>query len=335
MPAFNAERWIGDAIRSALEQTWGRKEIIVVDDGSSDHTAAIARQFVVQGVEVITQKNQGAAAARNTALSLCQGDYIQWLDADDLLAPEKITTQLESLGRCRSTRTLLSGAWGRFIYRSSKAKFVPSALWCDLSPVEWLLRKMEQNLFMQTATWLVSRRLTEAAGPWDTRLSLDDDGEYLCRILLASDGTCFVPASKVFYRYSGLGSLGTIGRTDKKLESQLLSMQLHVRYLRSLEDSERARAACLRYLQTWVIFFSPHRPDIVRQLQDLAAEVGGRLHVPPLPRKYAWIQAVFGRDAGNGAQLCIPRLRSGLIMFWDRALLEFEKRGSSHRGQIG
>src|ERR1700746_3048195 len=100
IPAFNAEKWIADTLRSALGQTWERKEIIVVDDGSSDQTLAIARRFESEfdSLRVIAQRNQGAAAARNTALSHSQGDYIQWLDADDLLARDKIATQLRALG---------------------------------------------------------------------------------------------------------------------------------------------------------------------------------------------------------------------------------------------
>src|SRR5271170_1948910 len=97
IPAYNAEAWISDTLRSAIAQTWEQKEIIVVDDGSTDQTLAIARRFESDSVRVVPQKNQGAAAARNTALSLCHGDYIQWLDADDILAPDKIARQMAEL----------------------------------------------------------------------------------------------------------------------------------------------------------------------------------------------------------------------------------------------
>ncbi len=93
IPAYNAQEWIADTIRSALSQTWSRIEIIVVDDGSRDQTLSIAQQFETLGVLVISQKNQGASAARNHAFALSHGDYIQWLDADDLLAPDKIARQ--------------------------------------------------------------------------------------------------------------------------------------------------------------------------------------------------------------------------------------------------
>jgi glycosyltransferase involved in cell wall biosynthesis len=70
IPAYNAEKWLSDTIRSAVTQTWRRKEIIVVDDGSIDQTREIARRFASDGVRVIAQQNQGAAAARNKAFSL-------------------------------------------------------------------------------------------------------------------------------------------------------------------------------------------------------------------------------------------------------------------------
>src|SRR5438094_7802858 len=138
IPAYNCERWIAETIKSALNQTWPRKEIIVVDDGSRDQTLATARRFASKTVAVISQENQGASAARNKALQLCQGDYIQWLDADDLFSPDKIAKQMEATGRCGSNRTLFSSPWGYFYYRIDKANFAPTSLWCDLSPVEWL-----------------------------------------------------------------------------------------------------------------------------------------------------------------------------------------------------
>src|SRR5207248_8968504 len=95
IPAYNAEPWITDTIQSALAQTWMRKEIIIIDDGSTDQTLSIARQFASKTVSVIAQRNQGAAAARNKAFALSQGGYIQWLDADDLLSPDKIEAQVK------------------------------------------------------------------------------------------------------------------------------------------------------------------------------------------------------------------------------------------------
>jgi glycosyltransferase involved in cell wall biosynthesis len=327
IPAYNAEHLIHDTIRSALDQTWPHKEIIIVDDGSRDQTVSIARRFASKNVSVVTQANQGAAAARNHAFSLCQGDYIQWLDADDLLAPNKIARQLEASNHGVGKRVLLSSAWGRFMYRPHRAHFVPTPLWCDLSPVEWLLRKMEHNIWMQTATWLVSRELTEAAGPWNTQLLSDDDGEYFCRVLVASDGIRFVPESKVFYRMPASSNLSYVGRSDRKMEALFLSMQLHTGYLRSLEDTARARAACVKFLQTSLPFFYPERLDLVKQAEQLAGTLGGRLEVPPsLSWKYVYIQKTFGWPLAKHAQIFLPRCRWSMTQCWDKALSRVDHR---------
>ncbi len=302
IPAYNAEKWIGDTLRSALAQAWEPKEIIVVDDGSTDGTLAVAKQFESEKLRVVTQKNQGASAARNTAFALCRGNFIQWLDADDLLAPDKISRQLDELERLPSRRTLLLSPWGKFLQWHHRAEFIPTSLWRDLSPCEFLFHKLMDNVFMQTATWLVSRELTEAAGPWDTRLLGDDDGEYFCRVLLASHGTRFVPEAKVYYRAHPAGSLSSLGRSAAKIEAHWLSMQLHIKYLRSLEDSERTRRACLRYLQRWLTYFYAERPDLLCEVEELAAELGSELEPPRLSWKYAWIKSVFGWRTAVRAQ---------------------------------
>jgi len=326
IPAHNASQWIVDAIESAIAQTWPDKEIIVVDDGSSDDTLRIARRFEKRGVRVVTQPNQGAAAARNHAFSICQGDYIQWLDADDILDAAKVETQVRMLDRCHSSRTLLSGAWADFAYRKQKAQFTRTRLWEDLSPVEWMLRKMGENLHMQTDNWLVSRELSEAAGPWDTRLWRDNDGEYFCRVILASDGIKFVPEAKSYYRSAGFKSVSYIGRSSKKQESLFLSMKLHVGYIRSLEDSERVRAACVRYIRTWLHEFYPDRPDIVEALRELTTELGGRFEEPRLSWKYNWLVRYFGWDFARRAQIMAPRLKWSALIAWDHAMGKLESR---------
>jgi glycosyltransferase involved in cell wall biosynthesis len=326
IPAYNAEEWVGDAIRSALAQTWQRKEIIVVDDGSRDRTAKIAQRFASKEVAVVSTQNQGAAAARNHALQLSKGDYIQWLDADDLLAPDKIERQLAALVEVEGKRILLSSSWAYFNYRARRARFVPTSLWQDLSPVEWLLRKMGENLHMQTATWLTSRELAEAAGPWDTRLISDDDGEYFCRVLLASEGTRFVPEARVFYRVTSSNRWSYVGTSDKKKDALSLSMKLHIQYLRSLEESDRVRNACLVYMRNWLDNFYPERPDIVAEFQGIATQLQGRLEVPRLRWKYAWMKPILGFKAAKRVQMALPQLKASLAGRWDKAMYRLETR---------
>lgn len=320
IPAYNAEEFIADAIRSAIAQTWQDKEIIVVDDGSTDGTAEVARGFASKSVVVVSKENQGPAAARNFAYQLSQGEYIQWLDADDLLAPDKIERQFASLREGDGERTLLSSSWANFYYRPKRARFIPSSLWQDLMPVEWLLRKLGEGQYMQTATWLTSRELAEAAGPWDLRLHVDDDGEYFCRVLLASEGTRFCPEARVYYRVTPSSRVSHIGVSDKKKDAMLISMRLQIQYLRSLEKSARVQKACLAYMQDLYVNFYPERPDLMAELQTFASELGGRLEEPRLRWKYAWIEPILGFNAAKRAQMTLPLLKTTLVRSWDKAM---------------
>jgi glycosyltransferase involved in cell wall biosynthesis len=320
--AYNAEDTIAYTLQSAVAQTWPRKEIIVVDDGSTDSTAEVARGF--KEVRVVSTENYGLSGAQNNAFPLSQGDYIQYLDADDLLAPDKIERQLAALREFDSKRVLLSSPWAPFYYRTRHARFVRNSLWQDLSPVDWLSTAMRENIHMQNATWLVSRQLAKAAGPWDTRLHFDQDGEYFCRVLLASEGTRFVPGTGIYYRASGANSVSFIGNSDKKKDSLLLTMKLHIQYLRSLEDSERVRKACLAYIQTWCRNFYPERPDLMQEAQQLAASLGGRLSLPKVSWKYAWIQRLFGFAVAKRASQRWNHYKSSVMRSWDKALFRLE-----------
>jgi glycosyltransferase involved in cell wall biosynthesis len=328
IPAYNSEKWIAQTLRSALSQTWPHKEIIVVDDGSRDRTAEVVRRFGSK-VTLVSTENRGLSAAVNEAYQHSQGDYIQELDSDDLLVPDKIERQLAALREGDSKRMLLSSPWAPFYFRARNAQFVRNSLCQDLTPVEWLLKKMGENLHMQNATWLVSRELAEAAGPWDIGLQYDQDGEYFDRVLIVSEGVRFVPGTGVFYRASGSSSISHIGSSDKKKDSLLRSLKLHVQYLRSLEESERVRKVCLTYLQNWYHNFYPERPDLVAELQGLAAQLQGHLEEPSLRWKYRWMKPLFGLNAAKRAQSSLPVFKASCVRQYDKAMYRLESRRAS------
>lgn len=327
IPAFNAEKYIANSIRSAIEQTWKPKEIIVIDDGSTDRTLEIAKRFESESVRVVTQRQQGAAAARNRAFYLSKGDYIQWLDADDLLSRDKIALQMQMAEEVGNRRVLLSSGFGTFIFRHQDAKFVPSVLWADLTPKEWLFQKLDKNIFLQTACWLVSRELCTAAGQWDCRLLADDDGEYFARVILASEGVKFVPDAKVYYRGPALAfkSLSYIGESDRQIKALWLSMKLHMSYLRALEDSERTRQACLTFMRTSLLYFFPERNELVTGAEEMARELGRELGIPKLSWKYEWIRRLFGWRVAKIGQRLLLNVRWSGAKLWDQMLFGFDQ----------
>ena len=308
IPAYNAEKFIRETMLSAINQTWKNKEIIVVDDGSKDATLEIAKSLEAPNVKVVTQNNTGVCGARNKAFTLAQGDYIQWLDADDLLHPEKISHQLSQGEVGRDSLTVLTAAWGKFFFRTDKAKFSPDSLWQDLSPIDWILARFNDNVLMNPTVWLVSRRLTELAGPWDERLSRsgDDDGEYICRVVSASTGVKFVQDAKCYYRIGTPGSLNwNMETTQKNLEPLFLSLSATASHLIALEDSERTRKACVNYLQTFSSYFYPDQAALIEKMNNFANKLGGELTPPTLSWKYRPFEKIFG-----------PKITDKLITNW-------------------
>jgi glycosyltransferase involved in cell wall biosynthesis len=326
IPAYNADQWIGDTIRSALDQTWPLKEIIVVDDGSSDNTLRTAKTFASKIVKVVAQDNGGACVARNTARSFAQGDYIQWLDADDLLAPDKISAQLKDADCGRHSRTLLTSAFGTFFFRHHKAQFEPTSLWQDFEPLEWILARFTTSAWMNPAAWLVSRRLTELAGPWDERLarSGDDDGEYVCRLAAASDKVHFVPTARSYYRRGLPASLST-RRSDGAYEALLLSTKLCTQHLLSLEDSERTRAACIMLLENRLWHFHPEKRDLIRECENLAKEFGGNTLQLRETRKYLLVGKYCGWNTAKRTRNIVFKVSTLAHKNWDRFLYEIAR----------
>src|SRR5688572_3055345 len=96
IPCHNAARWISQAIESALAQSWGWKEVVAVDDGSTDHSLEIIKSFGDR-IRFETGPNRGGNAARNRLLELASGEWLQYLDADDYLLPDKVERQMEFL----------------------------------------------------------------------------------------------------------------------------------------------------------------------------------------------------------------------------------------------
>src|SRR5260221_12220127 len=94
IPCYNAERWIAQAIQSALDQTYANCEVIVADDGSFDRSLKIIRSF---GERICCESgpNRGGNPTRNRLLELAHGDWVQYLDADDYLLPDKVARQVE------------------------------------------------------------------------------------------------------------------------------------------------------------------------------------------------------------------------------------------------
>jgi glycosyltransferase involved in cell wall biosynthesis len=256
VPCFNAEPWLAEALESALAQSWVEKELILVDDGSTDDSLRVATNFENRGVIVLRQENRGASAARNAAMRIAKGDFVQFLDADDVLAADKIARQIHALNK-KGTANVAAGEWAHFENDWRFANFVPEAIWGDFQSVDWLVTSWGGGGMMHPAAWLTPREILDRAGAWNESISLDDDGEYFCRVLLASEGVHFVPKARSYYRrHAGKRLSGSRGLDAAK--SAYLACQLRDSALLAHEDSARTRRAVA---QLYYRFAWDHYPE--------------------------------------------------------------------------
>lgn len=173
IPTYNCARFLGQTIDSALRQAYRDFEIIVVDDGSTDGTQQVVAGYG-KTIRYVYQSNQGASAARNVALSIASGEFIAYLDADDLWIADKLSRQVEYLDAhpaCGFLHTEVSVIdeqnkvlHTRFNYETSRP--VPQGL---------CIRELLLRSHIQTLTVLERRTAFDDAGMFDLRLPVAQD----------------------------------------------------------------------------------------------------------------------------------------------------------------
>jgi glycosyltransferase involved in cell wall biosynthesis len=147
IPVFNGESFIARALESCLGQEYDNIEIVVIDDGSTDGTASIVKKYLERGVvSYIYQENSERSAARNRGVRICNGEYIQFLDADDELLPGKISSQVQILETDASLAAVYSstvfqknGQKLKKIFYEPKLSFVKDMIVSNFIPINALL----------------------------------------------------------------------------------------------------------------------------------------------------------------------------------------------------
>ncbi|MBW4444612.1 MAG: glycosyltransferase [Plectolyngbya sp. WJT66-NPBG17] len=292
IPAYNVEQYLAETLDSALAQTWKNIEIIIVDDGSKDSTLEIAKQYESSIVKVIHQANQGQSASENRALQEAQGEFIQYLDADDLLVPDKIERQIQLLGDS-SSPYVAAGEWSRFYQSPQEAKFTPQPPWADMAPVDWLLCVWDGHYMMHGAAWLIPRPIVDRAGKWTEHLSLINDFDYFSRIVLASKGVKFCWGAKTYYRSGNPQSLsGT--KSYLAWHSAFCALELGTQNLLAHEDSPRSKQICANLYQRFIYEIYPDALDIQDKAIEKIYQWGGATLSPPGSSSFRLLSRLIG-----------------------------------------
>lgn len=182
IPAYNAEKYVLEAIRSVLDQDYASIEILLVDDGSTDNTAALVEREAPQ-VRIIRQDNAGTAAAKNTGLSHASGELICFLDADDGWFPGKLTAQANYLQQHPEVG-LVYHSW--LIWNGHPPKpQQPNILKADeIDPEQsgWIYHKLLLDCMVSTPTVMIRRHIAEKIGFFETSLTNGEDYNYWLRV---------------------------------------------------------------------------------------------------------------------------------------------------------
>jgi glycosyltransferase involved in cell wall biosynthesis len=273
VPAFNAENYIEETLKSVVNQTWTNLQIIVVNDGSTDNTEKKTLPFLAdKRIIYVNQQNKGSVSARNKGLSLATGDYIQYVDADDVLSLDKIYKQVTVLKTktpyeitiCRTK--VFSETIGdkdeeisaEFLHDTKDTfEFV-----LDLYGLKGKPGMIQPNAF------LISRELAKAVGPWEYRVapSYADDDEYFCRVMLRSSAIYFTEGINFYRKLDSKKNLSNQHSYDHA-KGALTAFQLKSKNLLFIENSERVKKVIARMFAGFIYLYDQAYPDLSEQAE--------------------------------------------------------------------
>jgi len=220
IPCRDGARFLAPTLRSVLNQTSPPKEVFLVDDGSSDESGAIARQFEPL-VQVLRGSGQGAAAARQIGVAATTGRRLMFLDADDLLTPTTLAALNVALDRAR-VPTLAACPWSRFEWCDATWRVRPPST-TRPRPGQDALAGWLTGVWAPPAALLWDRCAYEASGGWDPEIIVDNDGELVRRAL--ARGTPLMRTSDGMALYRRLPG-GTISLSGQRFSSTGLEARL-------------------------------------------------------------------------------------------------------------
>lgn len=208
IPCYNGARWIREAIASCQQQTYRNVEIVVIDDGSTDNSLEILRSYGT-AIKVETGPNRGLGAAENRGFSLSTGEFIQYLDADDYLLPEKIERQVSVL--IETGADAVYGDWRHQFHEVDGSTSLGPVMLAGAS--DDILEALIGGWWVPNLALLYRRQTVANSGGWDETLSAQNDHDFLISVALAGFNIRYEPGCESVYRRYGAVTMSTSNRS--------------------------------------------------------------------------------------------------------------------------
>ena len=302
IPVFNRSSMLQAAVRSVLAQSYRPIEIIIVDDGSNDETTDVVNKLVQQYPEIIAlfQENAGPGVARENGRQHARGEFIQYLDSDDQLLPEKFSLQVAALHENQNCNV----AYGKTDSRQLQSDQPEKAWKLTGEKINSMFPEFLKSRWWSTSTPLYRRSVIDKAGPWLALIN-EEDWEYDCRIAAQGGVLAYVDefVSVKYFHDEHLSSYGGVDK--KKLQDRCIARE-HI--------FESASKSAVPIPQETLIFFSKsvfllarqcakqNMGDCVERMLLLANQARGGSNIKL--SVFAMIGKVFGwRVAANIAEI--------------------------------
>lgn len=264
IPNYNGIEFIKETLDSVVNQSYKNIEIIVVDDGSTDGSFEFITELNIPNLKLVRNLNKGACSARNYGFELSTGQYIQYLDADDLLSTNKIQDQLE-IAKSYGSSTIYSCGFVRFNKTINEQIWQRQYVDKDYDdPKLWLLDSWMGKGMGALHSWLIPRELLTLAGRWDEDLVINQDGEFISRVLFNAKGVKFCDSAQVYYRSGMLNSISQNQRFSVKKANSLLKS--YISYKESSIKYESLNLLKVGLGQNFLSFiyqYSGYFPDLI------------------------------------------------------------------------
>lgn len=281
IPNYNKGAFLRETLDSVLSQTYTHWECIIVDDHSTDHSWEILEEYAKKDSRVKIFKRpddriKGGSVARNYAFELSKGEFIQWLDSDDVIHQNKIQDQLQDLLAVKLDAVSISN-WDWFEYldeiekKLEKSNFTPSikSRWKEhpqdgLNLILWLIKN---NLFIPSHSYFLNRKIILKSGLWDEGLSKNQDGEFMLRVLLKSQRVIFNDSVYAFYRKPDSSHLSKQASLKSYLD-WFKSLDLGDQKILEVQNSKEIRDTLIMNYERLIKFTGLEFPQVTKMALD-------------------------------------------------------------------